>query len=222
MERWGSGGNTHTAVTDGWHAFCTPVCTPATATPRWTKHPAPPACRTSGFDRSRRLLICLVRKRSMEEGTPPRIAELQGLALQRGTLDPLDEAALQAARPESVEIPASHVFAKDKICKYCGRLIAPAVPFSCSRSRCGSEGSLTRTGCARRRQGHDVGQADVGGGQALTGFAAGATLKDIHPCGLLPPRVLRRVPTVPRNSGHTGGVSEARQNVATVRHACMP
>ena len=43
---------------------------------------------------------------------------------KRGTLEPLDEAALQAARPESVEIPASHVFEKDKICKYCASLLA--------------------------------------------------------------------------------------------------
>lgn len=38
---------------------------------------------------------------------------------KRGTLDPLDEAALQAARPATIEIPVTHVFAKDKVAMYC-------------------------------------------------------------------------------------------------------
>jgi hypothetical protein len=48
---------------------------------------------------------------------------------KRGTLEPLDEAALLAARPKTVEIPASHVFAKDKICKYCARWSLSALCF---------------------------------------------------------------------------------------------
>ena len=39
------------------------------------------------------------------------------------TREPLDAAALLAARPARVEIPASHVFPKDKICKYCTWLL---------------------------------------------------------------------------------------------------
>lgn len=39
---------------------------------------------------------------------------------RRGTADPLDEAALHAARPATIEIPASHV-SKAKVAKYCAR-----------------------------------------------------------------------------------------------------
>ena len=59
---------------------------------------------------------------------------------ERGTVAPLDAVELQAARPARVEIPASHVFSKDKVCKYCTRLLwhralSPRPPREAAHSR---------------------------------------------------------------------------------------
>jgi hypothetical protein len=66
-------------------------------------------------------VVVLTMDETLDEVDLRTTAEIEA---KRGTLEPLDEAALQAARPESVEIPASHVFEKDKICKYCASLLA--------------------------------------------------------------------------------------------------